>query len=59
MAEKQKVIDLRQRIKVRTTEKNPYCGYGKILEVHPIVAVEGQQLGHFEILKEENKKIVK
>ena len=56
MAEKQKVIDLRQRIKVRTTDKNPYCGYGKILEVHPIVAVEGQQLGHFEILKEEKKK---
>lgn len=56
MAEKQKTIDLRQRIKVRTTEKNPYCGYGKILEVHPIVAQEGHNIGHFEILKEEKKK---
>ena len=54
--EKPKPIDLRQRIKVRITEKNPYGKYGDILEVHPIVAVEGNNAGYFEIVKDEKKK---
>lgn len=56
MSKKQEVIDLRQRIPVRCTDKNPYAEYGKILEVHPIVAKEGLRLGHFEIVKKEKEK---
>lgn len=46
------VVNLRERIKVRATEKNPHSETDKILEVHPIIAAEGFRIGYYEIVKE-------
>lgn len=49
--EKQNPINLRERIKVRATDKNPFMKAGEETEAHPVVAKEGVKLGHYEIVK--------
>jgi len=53
--EKSKTIDLREKIAVRATQKNPYMKTGEVVEVHPIAANEGIKIGHYELVKEEKK----
>lgn len=47
-----KPIEMRERVKVRITEKNPNGKTGDILEVHPKAAEHGFSLGHYEPVKE-------
>ncbi|MEI7792660.1 MAG: hypothetical protein WCI57_04220 [Candidatus Berkelbacteria bacterium] len=55
--EKMTVIDLRKKVSVKVTDKNPHAKIGTILEVHPIAAAKGVELGHYEMVKENlNKK---
>ena len=49
--EKQTPINLRERIKVKATDKNPFMKSGEETEAHPIIAREGVKLGHYEIVK--------
>ena len=55
MAKEPKTVDMRTRIKVKVTDKNPHAKTGDILEVHPTVATKGYQMGHYEPVKEDKK----
>ena len=54
--EKENVIDLRTKVKVKVTDKNPHAPAGMILEVHPIAATYGEKKGYYEKVKDEKGK---
>jgi hypothetical protein len=43
-----KLANLRNRVEVTATDKNPWKKKGTVSKVSPMVAEKGKKLGHFE-----------
>lgn len=43
-----KIVDLRNRVEVIATDKNPYKKKGTPSMVAPLVAEKGKKIGHYE-----------
>ena len=54
--QKETVIDLRAKVKVEVTEKNPHAKTGTIIEVHPIAAKSGVDKGYYSMVKDNLKE---